>query len=240
MRRNAKLQPLVPFHGSNVQSKRCPCTYPCWSFKKLRVIKTMQFKDIEISWNSICKMKRTFTERTRSSPCFGGSKIPKKRFMQTPPEIRLIELLVTTILSPKCNKSIYLPILSQYETYPLDTWPNKQKSLFHKNVLVQLPWCGCCKKYITQLVLNLPEPTTRPTQTYLFRHDFLGYLWYLCETKYREQFYANSPGCWMRCPFLEGFPSNQIINLWSLQLASGVFLFVCFVFGKEVYFSRNL
>lgn len=45
MRRNAKLQPLVTFHGSNVQSKRCPCTYPCWSFKKLRVIRTMQFKD---------------------------------------------------------------------------------------------------------------------------------------------------------------------------------------------------
>lgn len=114
MRRNAKLQPLVPFHGSNVQSKRCPCTYPCWSFKKL-LIKTMQFKDIEISWNSICKMKRTFTERPRSSPFFGGSKIPKMRFMQTPPEIPLIELLVTTILSPKWNitkVSIYSSFLS--------------------------------------------------------------------------------------------------------------------------------
>lgn len=82
---------------------------------------------------------------------------------------------------------------------------------------------------------------------------FSWVLWYLCETKYREQLYANSPGCWMRCPFLEGFPSNhdsgvalflswikEIINLWSLQLASGVFLFVCFVFGKEVSFFPHL
>ena len=200
-------------------------------------------------------MKGIFTERPRSSPFFGGFQNPKDEIHANPSRNTTHWAIGDDHFEPemKHNKSIYLLILSQYETYPLDTWPNKQKSLFHKSVLVQLPWCGCCKKYITQLVLNLPEPTTRPSQTYLFRHDFLGYLWYLCETKYREQFYANSPGCWMRCPFLEGFPSNhgsvvalflswikEIINLWSLQLASGVFLFVCFVFGKEVSFFPQL
>lgn len=166
MRRNAQLQPLVPFHGSNVQSKRCPLYLPMLVLQKLGVIKNMHFKDIEISWNSICKMKGTFTERTRSSPFFGGFKIPKMRFMQTPPEIPLIQ--------PEMQQQ-YL-FTHPFSVWNLSAWylTKQTKSLVHKNVLVQLPWCGCCKKYITQLVLNLPEPTRRPARLTCSAMIFLG------------------------------------------------------------------